>query len=82
MRNLDPPHPGDPGAGGGPRTVTGDCVYTSREGEVRETACNGSGKHKPQYRIVSVARKRSGCPAGTVLYVGLGPAGLGCARRL
>lgn len=82
MRNLDPPHPGDPGEGGGPRTVTGDCVYTSREGEVRETPCDGSRKRKPQYRIDSVAGKRPGCPAGTALYVGLGSAGVGCGRRL
>jgi hypothetical protein len=82
MRNLGPLHPGDPGAGGGPRTVTGDCVYTSREGEVRETSCDGSHKHRPQYRIVAVTGKRSGCPPGTALYVGLGPAGVGCARRL
>lgn len=82
MRNLGSPHPGDPGSGGGPRTITGDCVYTARAGQVRETACDGTRKNKPQYRITAIAQKRSGCPAGTALFVSLGPAGVGCARRL
>ncbi|MEU4926058.1 hypothetical protein AB0G54_06075 [Streptomyces yokosukanensis] len=51
MRDLEPPHPGDPGGGGGPRTIPGDCVYTSGAGEVRETRCDGSAEHRPQYRI-------------------------------
>ncbi|MDT9689145.1 hypothetical protein Q5762_12495 [Streptomyces sp. P9(2023)] len=33
MRNLEPPHPGDPGQGGGPHTIVGDCVSASGEGE-------------------------------------------------
>lgn len=82
MRNLDAPHPGDPGAGGGPRTITGDCVYATRAGQVRETACDGTRRQKPQYLITAVAPKRSGCPDGTALFVSLGPAGVGCARRL
>ncbi|NEB79039.1 hypothetical protein G3I40_28040, partial [Streptomyces sp. SID14478] len=49
MRNLEEPHPGDPGGGGGPRTVVGDCVYSAGEGRVRETACDGSGERGPQY---------------------------------
>ncbi|SNT02711.1 hypothetical protein [Actinacidiphila glaucinigra] len=84
MRNLTAPHPGDPGGGGGPRTIAGDCVYTSRKGRVKETPCDGSGPHAPQFRVVELARGRGSCPAGTVLYVGVGggPAGVGCARRL
>ncbi|MEV6834328.1 hypothetical protein AB0N17_07390 [Streptomyces sp. NPDC051133] len=83
MRNLEPPHPGDPGAGGGPRTVPGDCVYDSGAGQVRETACDGSGGHRPQYRITEAARTRTDCPASTALYVQLGGREpVGCARRV
>ncbi|EPD60365.1 MULTISPECIES: hypothetical protein [Streptomyces] len=81
MRNLEPPHPGDPGGGGGPRTIVGDCVYGSGSGQVRETACDGSGKKKPQYEVVKAATARVQCPAGTALYVQLdGRQSVGCAR--
>ncbi|MGI5455021.1 hypothetical protein ACQEWB_17945 [Streptomyces sp. CA-249302] len=81
MRNLEPPHPGDPGGGGGPRTIVGDCVYGSGSGQVRETACDGSAKQKPQYRVVKAVAKRSLCPTGTALYVRLkGGEPVGCAR--
>ncbi|PZH01640.1 hypothetical protein C1I97_22020 [Streptomyces sp. NTH33] len=83
MRNLQPPHPGDPGGGGGPRTVVGDCVYGAGPGEVRETACDGSGKRKPEYQVVRAVRSRARCPASTALYVRLGgDEPVGCARRL
>ncbi|WP_189948737.1 hypothetical protein [Streptomyces alanosinicus] len=83
MRDLEPPHPGDPGGGGGPRTIPGDCVYTSGAGEVRETPCDGSGGHRPQYRITRAAPTRDDCPASTTLYVQLGGGDpVGCARRL
>ncbi|MGW2419112.1 hypothetical protein ACWC0C_07585 [Streptomyces sp. NPDC001709] len=83
MRNLEPPHPGDPGGGGGPRTIPGDCVYTSGRGQVRETPCDGSGEHPPQYRITKAAPTRADCPASTVLYVEVGGTRpVGCARRL
>lgn len=81
MRNLEPPHPGDPGGGGGPRTIVGDCVYGSGSGQVRETACDGSGRRKPQYKVVGAVAERSRCPAGTALYVRLdGDEPVGCAR--
>lgn len=81
MRNLEPPHPGDPGGGGGPRTIVGDCVYGSGRGQVRETACDGSGKRKPQYKVVRAVTSRAGCPASTALYVQLGgERPVGCAR--
>jgi hypothetical protein len=81
MRNLEPPHPGDPGGGGGPRTIVGDCVYSSGTGQVRETACDGSGQKKPQYKVVKAVLKRASCPASTALYVQLGGAQpVGCAR--
>ncbi|GHC43466.1 hypothetical protein [Streptomyces flavofungini] len=83
MRNLESPHPGDPGAGGGPRTVVGDCVYGAGRGQVRETACEGSGRRAPEYRVVAAVRSRDLCPAGTRLYVALGGGRpVGCAVRV
>ncbi|MFE0177620.1 hypothetical protein ACFWZ2_35445 [Streptomyces sp. NPDC059002] len=83
MRNLEPPHPGDPGGGGGPRTVVGDCVYGAGRGEVRETACDGSGKRAPEYRVTSAVAERSQCPSATQLYVTLGgDRPVGCAVRV
>ena len=83
MRNLEPPHPGDPGGGGGPRTIVGDCVYGSGSGQVRETACDGSGGKKPQYQVAKAVARRAQCPAATALYVQLdGAQPVGCARRV
>lgn len=83
MRNLQPPHPGDPGGGGGPRTIVGDCVYGSGSGQVRETACDGKGGKRPQYKVVKAVASRSRCPLSTALYVQLGgPQPVGCARPL
>ncbi|MET9758155.1 hypothetical protein ABZ016_03720 [Streptomyces sp. NPDC006372] len=83
MRNLQPPHPGDPGGGGGPRTVVGDCVYGSGDGQVRETACDGEGEHEPEYEVTRAVATRADCPASTVLYVRLGgDRPVGCARPL
>ncbi|SDK97205.1 hypothetical protein SAMN05421806_11561 [Streptomyces indicus] len=81
MRNLESPHPGDPGGGGGPRTVVGDCVYTAGKGEVREAACDGSGKNKPEFKVRSAVKDRAKCPASTELYVQLGGGKpVGCAE--
>lgn len=81
MRKLQPPHPGDPGGGGGPRTIVGDCVYDSGEGEVRETACDGNGRNAPEYKVTRAVTARSECPAATTLYVELGGREpVGCAR--
>ncbi|MCM2419475.1 hypothetical protein [Streptomyces sp. RKAG293] len=82
MRKRDGPHPGDPGAGGGPRTIVGDCVYTAGAGQVKETACDRSSRNKPGYRVDVIAPDRAQCPPGTALFVSVGPAGVGCARRL
>ncbi|MFF6873981.1 hypothetical protein ACFY9S_01305 [Streptomyces sp. NPDC012474] len=83
MRNLQPPHPGDPGGGGGPRTIVGDCVYGSGDGQVRETACDGEGERKPQYKVVRAVTERADCPGPTALYVRLGgKRPVGCARSL
>ncbi|MFP3992259.1 hypothetical protein U9R90_33280 [Streptomyces sp. E11-3] len=81
MRNLEPPHPGDPGGGGGPRTIVGDCVFNSKAGEVRETACDGSGENRPQFKVTSAVTSRAKCPRSTTLYVQLGgKKPVGCAR--
>ncbi len=83
MRNLAPPHPGDPGRGGGPRTIVGDCVYNSGGRQVRETSCDGKGEKKPEYKVVKAVGKRAECPASTALYVQLGgERPVGCARPL
>jgi hypothetical protein len=81
MRKLQPPHPGDPGGGGGPRTIVGDCVYGTREGEVRETPCDGEGEHAPEYEVTAAVDRRAQCPTTTDLYVRLvGGKPVGCAR--
>jgi hypothetical protein len=81
MRNLQPPHPGDPGGGGGPRTIVGDCVYSLGGGQVRETACDGKGDRKPQYKVTKAVASRAKCPLSTALYVQLGGEHpVGCAR--
>ncbi|MFJ8748435.1 hypothetical protein ACIREO_03680 [Streptomyces sp. NPDC102441] len=83
MRNLESPHPGDPGQGGGPLTVVGDCVHGFREGEVREAACDGSGERPPEFEIGSAVARRALCPGTTDLYVRLGgDLPVGCARRV
>ncbi|MFJ2773486.1 hypothetical protein [Streptomyces sp. NPDC087300] len=83
MRNLEPPHPGDPGGGGGPRTVVGDCVYGAGRGRVRETACDGSGRRDPEYRVATAVTRRAECPPATQLYVSLGgERPVGCAVRI
>ncbi|MCX5533413.1 hypothetical protein OG785_23025 [Streptomyces sp. NBC_00006] len=80
MRNLDPPHPGDPGGGGGPRTIVGDCLTAAGKGQVRETACAGTGGRAPQYRVLEAVLSRSACPPSTTLYVTLGGSRpVGCA---
>ncbi|WP_431033744.1 hypothetical protein ACQYWQ_09500 [Streptomyces sp. P6-2-1] len=84
MRNLEAPHPGDPGQGGGPRTVAGDCVRAIGEGEVRETACAARGAERPEHRVVTTVRERARCPEGTELYVTVGgkrPVGCGVPVR-
>ncbi|MFF2406789.1 hypothetical protein [Streptomyces sp. NPDC058092] len=57
MRNLKPPHPGDPGGGGGPRIEVGDCVRGgSKTGDaVGEVACRTKGrKGGATYKITKI----------------------------
>ncbi|WP_368397273.1 hypothetical protein [Streptomyces sclerotialus] len=85
MRNLRAPHPGDPGQGGGPRTVPGDCVYLADGLQARETPCGGTrpgARHQPEYGVTATVRNRSSCPSGTALYLRLPDRTTGCARRL
>ncbi|MFD9794922.1 hypothetical protein ACFWXK_28695 [Streptomyces sp. NPDC059070] len=83
MRNLEPPHPGDPGMGGGPFTVVGDCVHRSGRDQVKETPCDGSGAAAPDFQVTKAVADRADCPSTTALYVQLtgGGPGVGCARR-
>ncbi|GAA1354929.1 hypothetical protein GCM10009612_18220 [Streptomyces beijiangensis] len=83
MRTLEPPHPGDPGKGGGPRTVVGDCVYNAGKGQVKETACDGSGERQPEFEVTTSVARRALCPPTTKLYVQLGGTKpVGCASRV
>ncbi|KDN81518.1 hypothetical protein [Kitasatospora cheerisanensis] len=55
LRNLHDPHPGEPGGGGGPGIVVGDCVYATKTASgsdsVAETRCDGQGDHRPEYKV-------------------------------
>ncbi|WP_371495538.1 hypothetical protein OG871_08390 [Kitasatospora sp. NBC_00374] len=55
LRTLREPHPGDPGNGGGFKIIKGDCVYAATGDPggrtVAETRCDGTGAHRPEYRI-------------------------------
>ncbi|MGW2128514.1 hypothetical protein [Streptomyces coelicoflavus] len=83
VRRLRPPHPGDPGGGGGPRTVVGDCVRDVGGGRVREAACDAEGTRGQGFEVVEAVAVRSDCPASTALYVRLGGTRpVGCARPL
>ncbi|MFJ1754034.1 hypothetical protein [Kitasatospora sp. NPDC088134] len=75
LRNLRDPHPGDPGGGGGPGILVGDCVYrgkTSSGAEtVLETRCDGQGEHRPEYKVdkiyvkqtlIDTTKPKPGCP--------------------
>ncbi|MDJ1133349.1 hypothetical protein [Streptomyces iconiensis] len=85
MRALEAPHPGDPGGGGGPLTVVGDCVYTTgRDSEVKETPCDAvPGRHPPEFRVDRRVTERDRCPPDTDLYIDLGGTRpVGCAYRV
>jgi hypothetical protein len=79
MRDLSGPHPGDPGGGGGPYTVVGDCVYRERPGVAEETPCGGEHAHVPRFTVTAIVTDRAKCPPATSLYVGLPHGDVGCA---
>ncbi|MFF2803147.1 hypothetical protein ACFVUT_25180 [Streptomyces sp. NPDC058051] len=63
MRNLKPPHPGDPGQGGGPRIEIGDCVHsesTKADDVIEEVACRTRSKRNgATYKITNILEDRS-----------------------
>lgn len=81
LRNLADPHPGAPGAGGGPNIVKGDCLLERKtlgsgstlEKTVFETPCTDSGSTlQPRYKVIAVvplsiakSEKQKECPADT-----------------
>ncbi len=82
MRDLRGPHPGDPGGGGGPYTVVGDCVYRESPGEAEETPCTGRDARVPRFTVTAIVTDRAACPPATSLYVGLPHGEVGCAGRV
>lgn len=64
LRNLEPPHPGDVGAGGG-QFLVGDCFYVSAGSEIVEVACDGSGTAAPEKRLLAIVGSTAECPAET-----------------
>lgn len=64
VRNLHPPHPGDPGAGGGQLTA-GDCFYVDIEDEeLVEVACAGDDQ-PPAFQALDVVDDPQDCPDET-----------------
>ena len=63
LRNLEPPHPGDPGQGGG-ELVPGDCFAIAENGEITEVPCTG-GSARPEHRLLANERTAEACPAET-----------------
>ena len=65
MRNVHPPHPGDPGKGGG-ELLVGDCLATQTDGRSVEVPCDGSAGVSPQYVVRASPDAMGACPAGSV----------------
>ncbi|MFI6062131.1 hypothetical protein [Streptomyces sp. NPDC051286] len=66
MRNLRPPHPGDPGGGGGPGIQVGDCVHTDPKADnaVHEVACTEKGKDRATHRVRKILLDIAAVPGG------------------
>lgn len=69
LRNLSPPHPGDPGGGGG-QLVVGDCLGTATSGRSVEVPCEG-GDPSPEYRVGWMPDAAGACPAESVAAIDL-----------
>ena len=64
LRNLSAPHPGDPGQGGGPNIIKGDCLVEHKSLQLSlsgdsdtttvETACSATGYGAPNYRVIGM----------------------------
>jgi hypothetical protein len=63
LRNLEAPHPGDPGQGGG-ELVPRDCFAVDAAGEISESACDGRGRTAPEHRLLSIEEAGDDCPDG------------------
>ncbi|MGI8329313.1 hypothetical protein ACRYCC_05065 [Actinomadura scrupuli] len=65
LRNLRPPHPGDPGKGGG-GIIVGDCVNVDSAKLVTEVPCNGSGEKSADYKVTEITDliATGDCPKG------------------
>ncbi|MFD5658231.1 hypothetical protein ACFWHX_12785, partial [Streptomyces hirsutus] len=75
-----PPPRAPPARRPGPRPLDGAGVRGLDDGQVRETACDGEGEQRPEYRVTEAVDARSRCPASTTLYVRLGGSSpVGCA---
>lgn len=64
LRNLTPPHPGDPGMGGG-EFMPDDCFNLAATGNISEAACASGGNPAAQYRLFAVVPLGEDCPEGT-----------------
>lgn len=64
LRNLQPPHPGDLGMGGG-QLLPEECFSLSSAGEIIEIPCAEAGEGGTQYRLLDIVRFSSECPPGT-----------------
>ena len=64
LRNLEAPHPGDPGQGGG-ELVPRDCFAVDAAGEISESACDGRGRTAPEHRLLAIEGSSDGCPDDT-----------------
>jgi hypothetical protein len=65
VRNLYPPHPGDPGAGEG-QLVAGDCGYLTGDRMVAEAPCAGEADDpKPRFQVLGIYADPIDCPEGT-----------------
>jgi hypothetical protein len=62
LRNLEGPHPGDPGEGGG-ELVPRDCFAVDAAGEISEAACDGRGRTTPERRLLAIEETVDDCPA-------------------
>ncbi|WP_133875244.1 hypothetical protein [Paractinoplanes brasiliensis] len=60
VRNLKPPHPGDPGGGGGPGLVVGDCVRVVNQQFAGEARCDGKGETKPTHKVARLTKPLCG----------------------
>jgi hypothetical protein len=63
LRNLRPPHPGDPGQGGGVLRV-GDCIGDPGMGAVSEVPCRGGQWYG---KVVGRGKTAAGCPAAQTM---------------